>query len=334
MSLLTIKNLQRLAIHCGYRTEITKSARLAAIADSSKFFDGLLSEKHSGPFNILSIDVGLKNFSYSKVSYHGNRAHIKDWTVINLHDEFGTPNYTDAGSLVDSKAYMARLAVSVVDNVLISGLWVPNVITIENQRTRSNSSKATLPNVLLNFTLEHMLYSAFAARQTTKKAYAQSVIVPMNANKMVNFWLSRYLAKSCYTPSKSKSYRKGLLYAWLKAPSSAPVDISDFTSLLPSNFQSMGATLLSESLRLALNITRLNTKTDDLVDSMLYNFGIHRQISNHEEMKDLLTAGEKNEIINKLDQWDRQHLCFLKPYLQENSNLSLSDEYHNISLKT
>lgn len=332
MNRLIVKDLQRIAIHCGYRTETTKSARLKAIADSSDFYDGILAQtKPKRPFNILSIDVGLKNFSYSKVSYMGKKADVKDWTVLNLHDSFGTPDYIDEGSLVDSKAYMAKLAVSVVDNVLVSKLWVPNIITIENQRTRSNSSKATLPNVLLNFTLEHMLYAAFAARQNTLPAYQHTAVMPMNSNKMVNYWLTRYTAKSClYSPSRSKTYRKTILYGWFKEPHLAPFDISSFTDKLPSGFASMGTTLLNNSLKLALNIVRTNTKVDDLVDSLLYNISTARLLAHHQEIKKLLAKDDKEGIIELLDEWDREHIKFILPLLRGREDLYLAKEYEDL----
>ncbi|OBA20661.1 Ydc2-catalyt-domain-containing protein [Metschnikowia bicuspidata var. bicuspidata NRRL YB-4993] len=329
MNLLRIKDLQRLATHCGYRTDVSKLGRIAAIAETGAFFERVLGNRPNESLDVLSVDVGLKNFSYSKVSYQQNTADIKEWAVVNLHSKYGTPEYIDEGSLVDLKAYMAKLAVSVVDNVLISSLWVPKIITIENQRTRSNSSKATLPNVLLNFTFEHMLYAAFVARQTTNPAYESLVVMPMNANKMVSFWLSRYIAKGCpYSPSRSKTYRKNMLYGWLKAPHIAPFDISSFTNLLPADFPSMGTNLLNTSLRLALNIEHKGAKVDDLVDSLLYNLSIARQIFHHQEIQTLAAAHDKDGILARLEQWDVEHLKFIEPVLNS-SDLFLATEYQD-----
>ncbi|QBM87748.1 cruciform cutting endonuclease 1 [Metschnikowia aff. pulcherrima] len=329
MNRLTTKDLQRVALHCGYRTDVTKSARLRAIKESGEFFD-VITAKHNPkkPFNILLVDVGLKNFSYSKVSYTGTTADIKDWNVTNLHDVYGTPEHTDDGSLVDSKAYLAKLALGVVDNVFLAGLWIPNIITIENQRTRSNSKTSTLPNVLLNFCLEHMIYAAFAARQTTNSKLQPTVIMPMHANKMVNYWLSRYTAKQClYAGLKSKTFRKLALYGWLRQPQLAPFDLSSFTKKLPPDFSSLGPTSLNSALKKALNVTRPNAKVDDLVDSLLYNLSLARQMSLHQEIKKLMEAEDKDAIVCKLAKWDKEHIKFIEPLLLSRDDLFLASEY-------
>ncbi|GEQ66739.1 hypothetical protein JCM33374_g402 [Metschnikowia sp. JCM 33374] len=329
MNRLNLKDLQRLALHCGYRTDTHKPSRLKAIQESGQFFDGILAVRTpKQPFNVLSVDVGIKNFSYSKVSYTGTKADIKEWSVLNLHDAYGTPDYAHEDTLVDSKAYMAKLSLSVVDNILISKSWVPNIITIENQRTRSTSNKATLPNVLLNYTLEHMLYAAFLARQTTISDIKKTIVVPMSSNKMVNFWMSRYTSMiHPFTPSKSKTCRRTMLFSWLKQPDISPFDMPDFINKFPSNFPKMGPNLSNNALKSVLGITRQQTKVDDLVDSLLYNITISRQISHHLEMKKFIEGDDKDAILELLEQWDKEHISFMDALLQSRPDVCLAKEY-------
>lgn len=322
LSMNSLKNdsLQRLALHCGYRTETTKAARLQAIASSAAFSNKLLAipRPKTSPLRILSVDVGIKHFSYSKVAYSANTAHLHEWNVCNLHDRFGVSDYSGFDSLVDSKAYLASLALGVVDDIFLSPDWTPHIITVENQRTRSNNNKATLPNVLLNFSLEQMMYAVFAARQSSNKNIAASVVIPMNSNKMVNFWFSRFLAPlSKVSSAQSKVHRTNLLYGWLLDKGSAPFELASPIHTLPVDFGSLSSTKKKAALRGALSLAENITKVDDLVDSLLYNFTLAKQLVRHEQ---LLKAGE-DAIPLLLKLWDRHHQDYLSPLI-ESTNLN------------
>lgn len=312
MNSLKASALKSLALHCGYRSGTTKLARLVAAQKSLDFANRLLRNcRPQDDIRVLSVDVGIKHFSYSKVAYAGSAASIDEWSVLNLHDRFGGAGLQDNAvaddNLADAKAYMAHLALSVVDSVFLQRDWVPHIITIENQRTRSNSNQATLPNVLLNFTLEQMLYAAFAARQSAAKHLQGVHVVPMNSNKMVNFWLSRFVAPLSKIPSaKSKQYRTNLVYSWLAEPSLAPFDIASFSLGLPSDFASQTALRKKASLKAALGLEDSPVKVDDLVDSFLYNMTMALQLQRHRELQ----SGNV-DLAELIAKWDRHHHRYL-----------------------
>lgn len=321
MNALKLSTLHSLALHCGYPTQTTKVARLEA----AKSYWPLLDLLASFPVKILSIDVGVKNFSYCKLQYGENTsatggdsptvAKVAEWNHMNLHDRFGAlydPKTADLTSPVDSKAYLAHLALSVVDSVLACPNWTPNVITIENQRTRSNSNSATLPNVLLNFTLEHMIYSAFAARQMANLRLKATVVMPMNSNKMVNFWLTRFIAKSKISPAQSKLLRTNLLYGWLSTPQRAPFALPDLNLAL--DFEKQSSRTKSALFLDALSLDHRPNKVDDLVDCALYNFAFCKQLQHHYQLRNVLKDdGDVTELVQR---WDREHCGYLEPLLR------------------
>lgn len=331
MNALKLSTIHNLALHCGYPTQTTKIARLEAAASYWPLLDRLASF----PTKILSIDVGIKNFSYCKLHYgkqtptapkeKPRAACIDEWNHINLHDRFGplyVPQTANSASPVDSKAYLAHLALSVVDSVLSCPKWTPSVITIENQRTRSNSNSATLPNVLLNFTLEHMIYAAFAARQMSDSRLKSTVVMPMNANKMVNFWLTRFIAKSKISPAQSKLLRTNLLYGWLSAPEQAPFALPDMN--LPPGFGALSARAKTKAFLDALSLDSRPNKVDDLVDCALYNLAFAKQLEHHQELRKALR--EEEDVALLVKKWDLQHCGYLEPVLRT-QKVALSGEY-------
>lgn len=331
MNGLKLSTLHNLALHCGYPTQTTKAARVEA----AKSYWPLLDRLASFPTKILSIDVGIKNFSYCKLEYgsKANRSTANDsvplritkWNHVNLHDRFGAlyiPLTSSRESLVDSKAYLAHLAVLVVDSVLLCPKWKPQIITIENQRTRSNSNSATLPNVLLNFTLEHMIYSALAARQMTDPQLQLTVIMPMNSNKMVNFWLTRFIAKSKISSSQSKLLRTNLLYGWLAEPKLAPFALPNLN--LSPGFEEKSARAKTQAFLDALSLDTPPTKVDDLVDCALYNLALAKQLEHHQELrKTLLEDGDVAQLVKK---WDMQHCGYLWPVVRA-EKVTLNEEF-------
>lgn len=320
MNSLKASTLNSLALHCGYPTAPTKAARLLAIASYDAFLSGLSSARQ-----IVSVDVGIKNFSYCKLTYLDllNSVTISDWNHLNLHEKYGIhylPKTGDSTSLVDTKAYMAQVAVAVVDDILMCG-ECPDIITIENQRTRSNGKTSTLPNVLLNFTLENMIYAACEAREASRRGVS---IIPMNASKMVNFWMSRFMAKGPrISTAQSKNLRTQLLFGWLADPDCAPFELQGLHSL-PSDFSKLSLRKQTSALLDLLSFGSRPRKVDDLVDCLLYNLMYMLQLQHHRELK---RAQENEEDIAQLvHKWNTKHCCYLLPLL-EFTQLELASEY-------
>ena len=318
MNTLKTATLNSLALHCGYPTASTKAARVAAIANYDAFFSSLPASP-----TIVSVDVGIKNFSYCKVAHSDTQVSIVDWNHLNLHEKYGStyrPRTTDPDSLVDSKAYMAHMSVGVVNDILMpQGRW-PDIITIENQRTRSNGKTSTLPNVLLNFTLENMIYAACEARGASTHRVA---VMPMNSNKMVNFWISRFVNKSSgMSSAHSKTLRTQLLFGWLSHPNHSPFDLQ--LPSLPLDFARLSYRKQTSALLQLLKFETRPKKVDDLVDCLLYNLMCLLQLRHHRELKQAQQDG--HDIAELVRHWDSLHCRYLRPLL-DSTELELAGEY-------
>ena len=333
LSALKTTTLNSFALHCGLATASTKAARVAAIAHLGQPFQRILG--HSGDsLRVVSVDVGLKNFAYCRASYSGASAALHGWDVVNLHQKFGVKDpvygrYTCtsphsegskdasdalAADSVDSKVYLARLAVAVVDEILLAG-DVPHVVTVESQRTRSNSNKATLPNVLLNFSFEHMLYAVLAARQSRNASLAPITVVPMNATKMVNFWLARYVEMKRLKPAQSKGLRTALLYSWLLHNEYCPFDMTSLLRQIPPEFGLLPASRKVRVLTETLRLGSVPKKVDDMVDSFLYNMAIAKHIQRYQEILECERSTLAYQSL--VETWDRQHCRYLTAFMSD-----------------
>lgn len=324
MNSLKLSSLHSLALHCGFPTATTKAARLACIANYDDYFLALGKPR---PLSILSVDVGLKNFSYCYNSYSSlslPTAEILQWNHVNLHEKFGVdyqPKTRDPDSLVDSKAYIAHIAVNVVDKILLAHKNPPNIIMIENQRTRSNGNTSTLPNVLLNFTLENMLYSAL----TAKGASVSTEVIPVNASKMVNFWIGRFTGRSTkITSAKSKVLRTQLLYGWLSNPKYSPYKFAGLLSKLPTNLSGLSTRAKTSLVLDQLSFETRPKKVDDLVDCLLYNLMCVLQLRRHSELKKAILKDE--DIAELISKWDADHCLYLQPLIKS-AGLELASDY-------
>ncbi|PVH19679.1 hypothetical protein CXQ85_003531 [Candidozyma haemuli] len=274
-----------------------KAERLNAIKESSAIYNSFRSK----PLNILSIDVGIKNFSYAKLSYDkvkqkGRGVVLHDWNHVNLHNRFGDTSANSLKSL--SKPYMAQIAVKVVDEILLGGKWEPSLILMESQRTRSNMNSATLPNVLLNYTLEHMIYAAYAARMTIPGKEAP--IISTNSTKMVNFWINRFIEKDDRMSPSSISAR------------------------LPSDFAELSFRKQTAAFIDSFSFECRPGKADDLIDCLLYNIASYSQLSHHYELQNYIKKEE--DALPLLQSWDETHINYLKPLLEE-FELKLKPEF-------
>ncbi|PSK40474.1 hypothetical protein C7M61_000116 [Candidozyma pseudohaemuli] len=313
-----LATLHGLALHCGYPAIGNKTARVKAIEE-------LCFSVNTQPLNILSIDIGIKNFSYAKLLYKGVPAKLIglfDWNHVNLHNRFGLPEANSSTLLL--KSYMAQLAVLVVDQILL-GEWVPSLILMESQRTRSNTNLATLPNVLLNYTLEHMIYAAFAARQHTHPAFKDVPIVATNSTKMVNFWMNRFVNKDKrMTATFSKKLRAGLLFGWLSNAKSSPIDLSELSSRLPDDFASFSYRKKVSAFLDSFSFETLPGKADDLVDCLLYNIASYQQLRHHLELQPYIK--EDKDVEELVHRWDESHIAYVKPVVDE-FDLEFRPEY-------
>ncbi len=265
-------------------------------------------------FDIVGVDVGLKNFAYCRLRAEGFLQHlatpsITEWSKLDLHEAFLKSyqpmldnSYTSdtilTDNLLDSTRYLSHLSNKVVSEVLFPGAAsndsTPTVAVIEHQRTRSVGQSSTLPNVMNNSLLEHMMLASFYARD-----WLQCMVIPVYAQSMAHFWINRFAHELTKDSKKamakhSKSLRTRLVYHWINrsiqacgmASEHSPVTLGTqllatldlFTSKPFIEFANKPQKLLQMLQLDEAKIT--NCKVDDLVDSLLHGLSYYQYHKN------------------------------------------------------
>ncbi|KAK6199499.1 cruciform cutting endonuclease [Scheffersomyces amazonensis] len=294
----------------------TKQGRIESLVNGLN----LQSRVPQQNINILSIDVGIKNFSYCQVN--GLRLNIDSpsvvskWAKIDLNEEYGS-HYEPIISLsspLDSKRYINYFTQKLA-NDLVQKSNIPDIIVMETQRTRSNNNSITLPNVLLNYTFENILYSNLYNKLPTVP------IIPMASTSMINFWFNRFVTKQSLKKfSTSKKSRLSIFFNWMEKKSLFTLpgweDI-DHSLSIPKKTKLVLAHLGLES----------NDKIDDLIDSLFYNLTIKRHLQNQSELINLLNQDDFN-INHYIVKHNVKQLMLVKDIIEE-FNLQLIPEYQS-----
>lgn len=314
---LKVTSLNQLALICGLPipTVLNKTNRISSI------INGLALTTHlptTTNLNILSMDIGIKNFSYCQmdgidISRESGPSRICKWSKFDLHLKYA-PTFRPLvapESTIDTKRYLNHLCTSLIDDIVVLSTSRPHIIVMEMQRTRSTGNRQTLPNVLLNYTFENILYSTLYNLSISNPKYSSLLIVPMHSASMLSFWINRFITR----PSQkkySKHIRTELVYSWLD--SLYLLDGFSFTSEKSRNKQLLAHLQIRDMS---------NNKIDDLVDSLLYNLTIKAQFTNQIHLSRLLDGGDIEGFIeNKL----YEHIQLIKPVVDK-LGLELVEDY-------
>ncbi|KAK6463532.1 cruciform cutting endonuclease [Scheffersomyces coipomensis] len=229
--------------------------------------------------SILSIDIGIKNFSYCQmndVNVQSDTANIvNNWTKIDLNQIYGSSYVpiVSSSSMIDSKRYLNYCCQNLVKDITTAKK--PDLVIMETQRTRSNNNAITIPNVLLNYTFENIFYSNLYNK------YPDLLIVPMSSTSMIHFWFNRFVnKKSLKNLSTAKKSRANLFFHWLEMNKlfTIPGYKVDADLSIPKK---------SQSLLNHLDLIK-GDKVDDLIDSLFYNLTIKAHVHNQKELYNLL----------------------------------------------
>lgn len=307
LSKYTNNHLNSLLVACGVPTPSKKSDKINALISYLPIY-----QKHPVP-TICSIDIGIKNFSYCK----SNNSDVIAWDCVDLNQRmFDLPIPGDHTSLINSKFLLSSYS-NLIVNEFVSKDNVPHIITVENQRTRTMGNSSTLPTVLLNYTLENMLYSLLYSKSS------DYLIIPLNSRNMVNFWINRFLdkLKVKFLNSLSKKLRIQLLLS----------NYNQFFTYdkitLPSEYSSLSMQKKAKYIQSEFNLVLGHQvdKLDDLTDSLLYNTMVQLFINNQ---KQLIHCIENDlDLENLLHDWNAFHIDLLRKVVSEN-DLIFDEKYH------
>lgn len=306
--------LKEVCLACGFSVKSKKEDQVMLIVHGLDLFN-----KFPRKVNVLAVDMGLKNFSccmFQGVDVTGKKQPLlrtDSWKKYDLHNVFGNhyvPLYGERDSLMETKRYLSYLSYSIIEDIILKPQFMPHIVVIETQRTRSNSLSATLPNVLLNYTLENMIYSTLYTLQRNNAWLNEMTIVPMTANKMVHFWLKRFLTDNI-SSSKTKSIRLELFFDWLDNDEGRSPFLHDLK--LVDNFRSMSNIQKSRQILSNLNLPPKDNKIDDLVDSLLYGLTIYKNLQSLHELLRYIEQGKCIETY--VAQTTAQHVDLIKKLL-------------------
>ena len=298
------ETLRKVCVHCGIGTRSRKGDLIECIRDGVNFLD--LIPKN---MRLLSMDMGMKNLSCCRIEQSDilEKPFLKkrNWKKLDLHEVYGKRYKAiskDLLSLFESQRYQSYLAFELLHDLVIKRNKEPDVdiIVLEHQRTRSNGLHATLPNVMTNFTFEHMLNSSFYTLQQFMPQLSSAMILPMSSGKMMNFWVNRFLdeqKKSLH--SDTKKMRNQLVFDWFCAED--PPFRHDLC--LPPEFSKLTSLQKSRCLLQELGLASNRNKIDDLVDSFLYAMTCHKNLQNIYKLKEWLVSDRKLEdFVTKLEE--------------------------------
>ncbi|KAI5954827.1 CCE1 [Candida theae] len=305
-----VSTLNDIALHCGSPIlGTTKATRIEGILSQYQLY---LTQWHSlTRRNTLSIDIGVKNFSYCKTSTKATESEqlnisnwpllVTHWEKINLDTQYGSSYkpLLHQDTVLDTKRYLNHIT-----NNLITDRLTPessNVKIMEIQRTRSNNNAKTLPTIMTNHTLENLLLA---------KMYPD-LVIPMTSMKLIHFWLYRFITKESTVKLKrtNKIIRRDLILAW-------------FGKLYQLQEQKQHSVDKSGGLTVSLLLEYLGLpqgeKTDDLIDSLLYNLCINCQL-NHLAHFHKYVENENNDgnLIDFIEDANQFHLGLIEPVVDK-----------------
>ena len=190
-------NLKKLAMSIGAKLGTTKIDRRTSILCQAEVLDELLKVRQKkGNISILSIDAGISNFSYSKFEWPlgSSRPMLVGWDKFSLEKKF-LPAEKPRMTLHPQDTY--ELCYNLTEYLTRDISILPDLFTIEKQRTRSMSSKNILEPVLKVNIMEHILYSNLknkvnfkAIEKGGKSTFLKYMVASSDPQKMTKYWCS------------------------------------------------------------------------------------------------------------------------------------------------
>ncbi|KAI5950907.1 CCE1 [Candida jiufengensis] len=289
--------LNDIAILCGSPIlGPTKPSRIEGIISQYNLFQNQFNDQFSSTpkKSILSIDIGIKNFSYCKshtTDTYSWPIEINKWDKLNLNEKYGV-NYNpilNDKTIIDQKRYLNYITESLVTDLKPK---LSNIKIMEIQRTRSNNNSITLPIIMQNSIFENLMFN---------KIFPDLCIL-ITSYKMIHFWIYRFITKNSEKNLKknNKIIRKDLIENWYNKL---------FT--LPNYNEEQ---LNSKNILTYLKLDE-KEKTDDLVDSLLYNLLINCQLSHLTDFNKILE--EDGDLVKFVDDKNQFHIDLIKPVVDK-----------------
>ncbi|KAK3371861.1 mitochondrial resolvase Ydc2 [Lasiosphaeria ovina] len=227
---LQLKALRSTAVESGLPVGGIKSELVLRLRDAARKFTPVPANAR-----ILSIDLGIKNFAYSLITWtkpstqgHSEipqwpgrlKVSVHEWKVVDLAQEAEAQALAATGTsqaAVFDPESLSKLALKLVNDRLLP--LRPTHVLIERQRNRSSGSAAVTEWTLRVNSLESILYGILATLQQQQRGtgtFDAGAIIPILSHR-VGSYLDRELDVE---PEKSVNIKKrkmSILQGWIRA---------------------------------------------------------------------------------------------------------------------
>ncbi|ODV85303.1 hypothetical protein CANARDRAFT_23365 [[Candida] arabinofermentans NRRL YB-2248] len=326
----TVSVLSSISKRCGILPDSssTKKAVLVEQITSQISAPSLINnhDYQSAPFRLLSIDMGLKNFSFCRLEIpsfpmNGNyKPVVKQWNKMNLNEYTGI---TDDRFIPTNYSGIVN---KIISNLIFNPESLqtkPDLIIIERQRFRTGGHKNVQEHILKTNVLEFSLISALQTCTYLQPKKYNSKLQSVSPAAMAGYWVDYCKLRDPKIDQKSKDLRVDLVHEWLSRHLlGSPLEsiISEPEFIIGDNFDLSETTddlihlkkYRSNSKRVYKMVKYLNTKNktgeiiiddsessekgDDMADSLLHGLAyVHYELN---RLK-LIEAVNNNERLDK-----------------------------------
>lgn len=268
-------------------------------------------------FNVISIDMGIRNFSYTRLELDKSLPFntpplVSKWAKFDVNEWAGV----DGEHSTDPELY-SKISYKLVEEIIFNCAYsAPDIVLIERQRARTGGSSNILEWVFRVNMLESMLHSLIYAKRMNEGLLDGTTVFSTSAQRMGSFWdpthteLSKGSKKAKpittlpKTQADTKGFRLKLVEQWLiqheKNPANRRLSFPGKLDLPPiedkkrTNTSKWIYELVSTNPAFGLTSRNINgskkdkavEKGDDLADCLLHGFTWlewerHKRVFNH-----------------------------------------------------
>jgi hypothetical protein len=191
----------------------SSSAKTTTTTISSSPFKRIPNDGRN--FHILSIDMGIRNFSVSRIKLDKTLPFnkppvVKEWIKFDLN-AWGKLNNDDGFDPISYAPICDRLVSEVLFN---DQEGVPDVVLIERQRARSMGSRNVIEWVFRVNMLESMLHGFLYSK--IRRSIGVTDIISTSAKRMGNYWKIADEGDEKKKTNDAKKFRIKIVENWLR----------------------------------------------------------------------------------------------------------------------
>lgn len=200
------RSLRKLAYSLGAGLGTNKTSLRSNIMNQAISLNELRQRQlDQGKISVTSIDLGISNFAYAKfeMTLGEELPKLLEWNKFQLEEEFLKSKFKERMSLhpTDTSEVVYNLC-----EYLTARKKLPDMFTIERQRSRSMSSRSILEPILKVNILEQILFSNLLNKSRySQKGALNYMVASSDPQRMTSYWNSVMPLKDSIKRSYSKA---------------------------------------------------------------------------------------------------------------------------------